>query len=112
MWVFKDDHTDVRVLAAFAKALPEVVGLRAVEQFITDTLQNSLKIASAQTAFQRFTVIDVKPGRDFKLLMPIPRIALVVDTAAAARQWDGQRLLPMPQCGAGRSFVRMVVTNL
>ena len=62
MWVFKDDHTDVRVLGAIAKALPEVFGLKALEQFITEKLKSSLKVTSAQTAFQRLTAIDVKPG--------------------------------------------------
>lgn len=63
MWVYKDDHTDVRVLGAIAKALPELVSLKAVEQFITEKLKNPLKVTSAQTAFQRFTTIDVKPGQ-------------------------------------------------
>jgi pyruvate ferredoxin oxidoreductase delta subunit len=63
MWVYKDDHTDVRVLGAIAKALPELVGLQAVEQFITDKLKNSLKVTSAQIAFERFQSIDVKPGQ-------------------------------------------------
>jgi pyruvate ferredoxin oxidoreductase delta subunit len=63
MWVYKDDHTDVRVLGAIAKALPELVGLKAVEKFIADKLKNSLKITSAQTAFERFKSIDVKPGQ-------------------------------------------------
>lgn len=62
MWVFKDDHTDIRVLGVIAKALPEVLSLKAVEQFITEKLKNPLKVTSAQTAFQRFTTIDVRPG--------------------------------------------------
>jgi pyruvate ferredoxin oxidoreductase delta subunit len=62
MWVYKDDHTDVRVLGAVAKALPEVVGLKAVEQFITEKLKNSLKVTSARTAYERFETIDVTPG--------------------------------------------------
>lgn len=62
MWVYKDDHTDVRVLGAIARALPEVVSLKAVEQFITEKLKSPLKVTSAQAAFQRFTTIDVKPG--------------------------------------------------
>lgn len=63
MWVYKDDHTDVRVLGAIAKALPELVSLKAVEQFITEKLKNDLKVTSAQTAYQRFKTIDVKPGQ-------------------------------------------------
>ena len=62
MWVYKDDHTDVRVLGAIAMALPEVVSLKAVEQFITEKLKNTLKVTSAKTAYDRFKVIDVKPG--------------------------------------------------
>ena len=63
MWVYKDDHTDVRVLGAIAKALPELVSLKSVEQFITEKLKNPLKVTSARTAFERFTAVDVKRGR-------------------------------------------------
>jgi pyruvate ferredoxin oxidoreductase delta subunit len=63
MWVYKDDHTDVRVLGAIAKALPELVSLKSVEQFIIEKLKNPLKVTSARTAFDRFTTIDVKPGQ-------------------------------------------------
>jgi len=62
MWVVKDDHTDVRVLGAIAKAVPEVVSLKAVEQFITEKLKNPLKVTSAKTAYDRFKAIDVKVG--------------------------------------------------
>jgi pyruvate ferredoxin oxidoreductase delta subunit len=62
MWIYKDDHTDVRVLGAVAKALPQVVGWKAVEQFITEKLKNPLKITSARTAFERFNTIEVKPS--------------------------------------------------
>jgi len=62
MWIFKDDHTDVRVLGTIAKALPELVSLKAVEQFITEKLKNALKVTSAKTAYERFTTISVKPG--------------------------------------------------
>lgn len=62
MWVYKDDHTDVRVLGAIAKALPEVFSLKALERFITEKVKNPLKLTSAKTAFLRFTTINVKPG--------------------------------------------------
>jgi pyruvate ferredoxin oxidoreductase delta subunit len=62
MWVYKDDHTDVRVLGAIAKALPELVSLASVEQFINEKLKNSLKVTSARTAFERFSTVDVKAG--------------------------------------------------
>jgi pyruvate ferredoxin oxidoreductase delta subunit len=63
MWVYKDDHTDVRILGAIAKSLPELVSLKAVEQFINEKLKNALKITSARTAFDRFTSIEVKPDQ-------------------------------------------------
>ena len=62
MWVFKDDHTDVRILGVIAKALPEVFGFKSVEQFINEKLKNSLKLTSARQAFERFTAVNVKPG--------------------------------------------------
>jgi len=63
MWNYKDDHTDVRVLGAIAKAFPELVGLKAVEQFISEKLKDTLKVTSAYTAFERFTATEVKPGQ-------------------------------------------------
>ena len=63
MWVYKDDHTDVRVLAAIAKALPELVGLKAVEQFISEKLESELKVTSAHNAFERFGAAEVKPDQ-------------------------------------------------
>ena len=63
MWVYKDDHTDVRILGTIAKALPELFSLKSVEQFINEKLKNSLKVTSAQTAFERFTTVDVKAGQ-------------------------------------------------
>ncbi len=62
MWVFKDDHTDVRVLGAIAKALPQLFSLKSVEQFINEKLKNPLKATSARTAFEHFHTVDVKAG--------------------------------------------------
>ena len=63
MWVYKDDHTDVRVLGAIAKALPELFSLKSVEQFINDKLKSSAKVASARLDFERFATVDVKAGQ-------------------------------------------------
>jgi len=62
MWVYKDDHTDVRILGAIAKALPAVVSLASIEKFINEKLKNPLKATSAHTTFERFTSMNVKPG--------------------------------------------------
>jgi pyruvate ferredoxin oxidoreductase delta subunit len=63
MWVYKDDHTDVRVLGAIAKAFPELVSLASIEKFIKEKLKNDLKVTSAHLAHERFATIDVKPGQ-------------------------------------------------
>jgi len=63
MWVYRDDHTDVRILGAIAKALPEVFGFRSVEQFINEKLKNPLKVTSARAAFERFAAVEVAPGQ-------------------------------------------------
>jgi len=63
MWVYKDDHTDVRVLGAIAKALPELVSLKSIEQYISDKLKDPLKVTSAHNAFDRFTASEVKPNQ-------------------------------------------------
>ncbi len=62
MWIYKDDHTDVRVLGTIAKALPQLISLKSVEQFITDKLKSPLKVTSARAAYERFTTVDVKAG--------------------------------------------------
>ena len=62
MWVYKDDHTDVRILGAIAKALPELLKFSSLEKFISEKLKNTLKVTSARTAFDKFSTIDVKPG--------------------------------------------------
>src|ERR1700757_4793760 len=36
LWVFKDDHTDVRVLGAIARALPELFSIDSLKQMILD----------------------------------------------------------------------------
>lgn len=63
MWVYKDDHTDVRILGALAKALPDLFGFDALEKYISGKLKNELKLASARVAFERFASIKVAPGQ-------------------------------------------------
>jgi pyruvate ferredoxin oxidoreductase delta subunit len=63
MWVYKDDHTDVRILGAIAKALPGMFSMASVEKFINEKLKSSEKLASARTEFERFATVDVKAGQ-------------------------------------------------
>ena len=59
MWVYKDDHTDVRVLGAIASAFPQLFSLDSVLQFINEKLKSPLKATSARNAFDRFSTFDV-----------------------------------------------------
>jgi pyruvate ferredoxin oxidoreductase delta subunit len=62
MWVYKDDHTDVRVLGAIAKALPELVKFESIEKFIHEKSKDGVKVSSAKKSYERFTAVAVKPG--------------------------------------------------
>ncbi len=63
MWVYKDDHTDVRILGAIAKALPELFRLESLEAFISSKLKNGAKATSARAAYEHFSTIPVAKGQ-------------------------------------------------
>ena len=62
LWVYKDDHTDVRILGALAKACPELVGLDAMLAAIDDQGWGKLKQTSARNAYNRVAFRPVEPG--------------------------------------------------
>jgi pyruvate ferredoxin oxidoreductase delta subunit len=55
LWVYKDDHTDVRLLGAIAKVMPDLLSLQAVEQAIKEEWKDELKVKSARKAYERTT---------------------------------------------------------
>jgi len=61
LWVYKDDHSDVRILGAIAKLLPELFSLSSVQQAIRDEWNNELKVTSAQRAYERAETTTVQP---------------------------------------------------
>jgi pyruvate ferredoxin oxidoreductase delta subunit len=61
LWVYKDDHTDVRILGAIAKLLPELISLQSVQKFIVDEWKDSVKAQSAARACERISTITVRP---------------------------------------------------
>ena len=61
LWVYKDDHTDVRVLGAIARLAPHVVKLESVEAAIRDEWQDELKVTSARKAYERAEARKVRP---------------------------------------------------
>ena len=63
LWVYKDDHTDVRILGALAKVCPQLVGLDAYKETIADQWDDDLKVGSAERSHDRVTVTPVEPGQ-------------------------------------------------
>ncbi|MGH8431991.1 MAG: 4Fe-4S dicluster-binding protein, partial [Solimonas sp.] len=62
LWVYKDDHTDVRVLGAIARLLPELLSLEGVEAAIREEWKSEAKILSARKAYERVEAVAVPPG--------------------------------------------------
>jgi len=63
LWVYKDDHTDVRILGTIARAKPELFSLAAVQQVIRDEWHDELKAKSAAKAYENFHPVTVTPGQ-------------------------------------------------
>jgi pyruvate ferredoxin oxidoreductase delta subunit len=59
MWVYRDDHTDVRVLGALAKVAPHVVSLDAIVASINEPKKNEAKEASAKQTYAQVTSTEV-----------------------------------------------------
>tara|TARA_Y100000588_G_scaffold126290_2_gene138362 strand:- start:2939 stop:4090 length:1152 start_codon:yes stop_codon:yes gene_type:complete len=62
LWVYKDDHTDMRVLGTLCKVCPDLVSMEAMMETIQEQTANDTKAASAQRAFDRTTTRLVEPG--------------------------------------------------
>ena len=62
LWVYKDDHTDVRILGALAKVCPQLVSLESMLAAIRDQMESETKVASAQKAHDLASVRPVEPG--------------------------------------------------
>ncbi len=63
LWVYKDDHTDVRILGAIAKVAPDIFSLNAIKQTILTEWKDPVKVASAEKAYKLTTKTLVKPGQ-------------------------------------------------
>lgn len=59
MWVYRDDYTDVRLLAALAKVAPHIVTLEAILGAINTPKSNAAKAAAAKEAYEAVTVTEV-----------------------------------------------------
>ena len=62
LWVYKDDHTDVRVLGALCKVCPELVSIESMLETIEEQMGGGTKITSAQRSYDRTATRPVEPG--------------------------------------------------
>ncbi len=62
LWVYKDDHTDVRILGALPKVCPDLVSLDAMLAAIKDEWKSDLKVTSARRSYEQTTTRTVGPG--------------------------------------------------
>jgi len=75
LWVYKEDHTDVRILGAIARLLPELFSLESVQKAIIDEWNDPVKTTSAARAHERVSTITVQPSqgnseKPYEFVMP------------------------------------------
>jgi pyruvate ferredoxin oxidoreductase delta subunit len=63
LWVYKDDHTDVRILGAIAKLLPELFSLKSVQKAIVNEWKDPVKAESAARSYERISTTKVTPNQ-------------------------------------------------
>jgi pyruvate ferredoxin oxidoreductase delta subunit len=63
LWVYKDDHTDVRILGMVSKILPELFSLKSVQAAIMDEWNDPVKATSAEKAHANTSAITVQPNQ-------------------------------------------------
>lgn len=66
LWVYKDDHTDVRLLGALAKVAPHVITLDAILEVIEEQWKDKNKVASAKKSHDmtETTEVGAEQGND------------------------------------------------
>jgi len=62
LWVYKDDHTDVRILGNLCNVCPQLVSLDSMLEAIREQTGSETKVASAQKAYEIATIRSVEPG--------------------------------------------------
>ncbi len=75
LWVYKDDHTDVRILGAIAKVLPEMLSLDSIKKFIQLEWKDQVKVQSATNSYNRVSTQTVNPTqgnpeKPFQFVLP------------------------------------------
>ena len=66
LWVYKNDHTDVRLLGALAKVAPHIIGRDAILETIREQWKDDQKVASAKKCYEltKSTSVGTDQGND------------------------------------------------
>jgi pyruvate ferredoxin oxidoreductase delta subunit len=66
LWVYKNDHTDVRLLGALAKVAPHIIGRDAILETIREQWKDDQKVASAKKSYEltKSTAVGADQGND------------------------------------------------
>jgi len=62
LWVYKEDHTEVRILGALPKICPELVSLEAMLKAIKEEWKDDLKVTSARRSYEQTSTRSVHAG--------------------------------------------------
>ena len=95
LWVYKDDHTDVRLLGAISRILPDLFSVKSVQKVIMDQWKDPIKAASAAKAYERTTTTTVRPDQGN------PTTPYTFDLPKWHEMRDG---VTIPSIPAGRAF--------
>jgi len=95
LWVYKDDHTDVRILGAIARLMPDLISLEAVEAAVRQEWKHEHKVASARKSHERVETMTVRPGtgdptKPFEFELP--------------KWWEMREGVTIPGIVAGEAF--------
>ena len=96
LWVYKDDHTDVRVLGALCKVCPELVSQESMEAAIQEQWGEELKVQSARKSYERVETRVVEPGEGN------PEVPYSFDLPGWTKMEEGLVVRAIPQGGGWR----------
>jgi len=62
LWVYKDDHTDARILGTLCNVCPQLFSFDSMAQAMAEQGNDETKVASARRAYDGATTRQVEPG--------------------------------------------------
>ncbi len=72
LWYYNDDNTDVRVLGAISKIMPEIAKIDSVLDHIRSKYKSEEKVKAAKAAFEEVSEKVVNPGEGIEWPYPKP----------------------------------------